>query len=202
MFKRTKVASWEVELLKKIFDLLSHEYKHYKAQIKDNLLARVRVYSNEENYIGFSYDPEVSKRYENDIEPYCILKGIKVFDTIAGKYTDFYIHLMHGLVAGYSTPFKKKIKPDIEKIKIENFMREFVKNNGLTDIAFMFTTAELGLINSSDVYKIELNGKTYYHLKDLEDGDFIGMDLDKKIYQIKHDPFEIVELDKPLSEIL
>ena len=49
-----------------------------------------------------------------------------------------------------------------------------------------------------------LEGKTYYHLMDLADGDgdFIGMDLKKRVYLITHDPFEIKLLDKPLREIL
>ncbi|MEY3451193.1 MAG: hypothetical protein RL711_1019, partial [Bacteroidota bacterium] len=38
---------------------------------------------------------------------------------------------------------------------------------------------------------LDLKGKTYYHLKDIEDGDFLGIDIHKNIYKITHDPFEI-----------
>lgn len=51
-------------------------------------------------------------------------------------------------------------------------------------------------INENDIYAISLNGKEYYHLKELEDGDFIGIDKDNKIYKITHDPYMIQELER------
>ena len=66
----------------------------------------------------------------------------------------------------------------------------------------MFNHEEISLLNTSDIYKIELNGKIYYHLKDLEDGDFIGIDTQKNIYLITHDPFKIALQDNDLNYYL
>jgi hypothetical protein len=49
---------------------------------------------------------------------------------------------------------------------------------------------------------VKLRGSLYYHLRDLEDGDFIGIDADKIIYKITHDPFEIIPLNETLEQLL
>ncbi|WP_162842699.1 hypothetical protein [Mucilaginibacter pineti] len=47
-----------------------------------------------------------------------------------------------------------------------------------------------------------MDGKVYFHIKDLEDGDFIGIDSDKIIYKITHDPCEIIPLPESLKTVL
>ena len=74
--------------------------------------------------------------------------------------------------------------------------------NEFDDIKHVFNGEELAIIDKEDVYEVELNGTIYYHLQELEDGDFIGIDQNKKIYKITHDPFEITELKGALAEIL
>ena len=57
------------------------------------------------------------------------------------------------------------------------------------------------LINWSSAFEVEINGKQFYHLRDLNDGDFIGMDADGLFYEIHHDPLEVIGLDGNLSEV-
>ena len=67
----------------------------------------------------------------------------------------------------------------------------------------LLTKQELANINENDIYASNLNGKDYYHLKELEDGDFIGIDTDNHIYLIAHDPFEIKNIERSkLLELL
>lgn len=202
LLKRTKIGQWETTLLLNIFEKLGEEYYKYQMQIKDNLLFRVRVYNNAINYVGFSYDPKVSKKYENRTEQQITLKGIKVFDQGINQYTNIQVHLYMGLIAGYSTPDIKKLKPDPTKFIIADFQKEYVENAEFNKVAHFFTLEEVSKINTSDIYEIELKGKIYYHFKDLEDGDFIGFDQNRKVYKITHDPFEITELNKTLSELI
>ena len=49
--------------------------------------------------------------------------------------------------------------------------------------------------------KLERN-KEYFHIKDLEDGDFIGIDERKVVYKITHDPMEVKALDKKIMDVL
>lgn len=202
LFKRTKIELWETTLLLNIFEKLGNEYYKYQMQIRDNLIIRVRIYNNAINYVGFSYDPKVSKKHENRSESQIILKGIKVFDQGTNGYTNFQIHLYMGLIAGYSTPDVKKFKPNPSNFNVDNFHKENAANADFDKVAHFFTMEENTKINTSEIYEIELNGKIYYHFKDLEDGDFIAFDQNRKIYKITHDPFEITELDKTLSDLI
>jgi hypothetical protein len=52
------------------------------------------------------------------------------------------------------------------------------------------------------VYEVILNGNVYFHIQDLEDGDFIGIDENKAFYKITHDPFEITKIDTSLKKII
>lgn len=69
-------------------------------------------------------------------------------------------------------------------------------------IKHLLNEEELLLIDPVDVYEVELDGKIYYHVRELEDGDFIGIDDKKNIYKLTHDPYEIMLLNKPLVEVL
>jgi len=53
-----------------------------------------------------------------------------------------------------------------------------------------------------DKYEVELADKMYYHLFDMEDGDFIGIDKKKKVYEITHDPYEATLVDNNLLTFL
>ena len=66
----------------------------------------------------------------------------------------------------------------------------------------MFSEEEKSLISPSEVYSIFIEDKEYFHIRDLEDGDFIGIDKDKVVYKITHDPMEVKRLEKELLEVL
>lgn len=54
------------------------------------------------------------------------------------------------------------------------------------------------MLNPSEVYEIELDGKTYYPIRELEDGDFIATDKEKRVYSITHDPYGVTLLSEDL----
>jgi len=127
---------------------------------------------------------------------------VKVFDLDLTAYIEVKIDIAYGLLIGYSTPEKQKINPDISSVEVDNFYISHFENNDFKNLSSILEKCEIKLLNASDVYEISLKGRKLYHLKDLDDGDFIGMDMDKKIYKITHDPFEIIELDGTLAEVI
>jgi uncharacterized pyridoxamine 5'-phosphate oxidase family protein len=66
----------------------------------------------------------------------------------------------------------------------------------------LLSPKELKLINPSDVYIVTLNNKEYFHLIDIEDGDFYGMDMGKNLYKITHNPYDLEKIDVNLSKLL
>lgn len=103
---------------------------------------------------------------------------------------------------GLSSPTVKTLIPDLNSIKVENLNVEYLGEDEFLEIKHLFNADELQLINPSEVYEVELDGKLYYHLKDIGDGDFIGIDKEKRIFRITHDPYKVLQLDSDLNNVL
>lgn len=202
-FKRTKYENWETKLLIKIIEKLPEQYLFLKEQVENGLIKKVFIGSSViPNYVGFSYNPLISRKYEDKKGRFFKLSGIFISDFLTGEFVEIEIFISHGLIMGYSIPQKLKIKPDLTKIKVDNFKRTFFDNADFQKISHLLGKKEISLINPSDVYEVILNGKSFFNIKNLEDGNFIGIDLEKHVYVITHDPFEIKLLNKDLTEVL
>lgn len=201
--KRTEVYSWEIDLLINIFKILPREYNFYLRQIKDGLLRNVNFHSNvTANYVGFSYNKSIVSKYENVRFGVFSLEGILVFDNERKEFIDFNIHFCDGLITGYSTPNNKKFRPDTTKIDVRNLAKKFWPNSILSEVKSILSHDEIKYISTNELYAVVLFKKKYYHLFDLEDGDFVGFDADKKVYAISHDPFEIKQIDTSILDVL
>jgi hypothetical protein len=197
----TKVKEWEKALLTNIFSELGGEWLVYKQQIDDGLLRGVyRSSSPIPNYVGFKYNSVVSK-YETPKAGKFILSGITVFDSLSNQFIEVKVHFYAGLIMGYSTP-NKQIDLNPERYKTEGFKKEYQKSEGEGILKSVFGEVSISGINTYDIYEVEIDRKMYYHLIELEDGDFIGFDKKKNLYMILLDPFEIVLLDSPLEDVV
>ncbi|UPT68207.1 MAG: hypothetical protein M0D57_06025 [Sphingobacteriales bacterium JAD_PAG50586_3] len=124
-----KVKEWEKALLTNIFSELGGEFLVYKQQIDDALLRGVyRSSSPTPNYVGFKYNPVVSK-YETPKAGKFILSGITVFDTLSNQFIEFKVHFYAGLIMGYSTP-NKRIDLNPERYKTEGFKKNIKNQKG------------------------------------------------------------------------
>ena len=203
LFKRTKIQPWEVDLLRKTISLLPFEYQHLNKQINDGLFRGVLVgLSDLPGYIAFTYNSGVAKKFENKKDKNHQLTGIKVWDIKSGQYLSYTIYVSTGTINGYSIIGPKKFVVDLNNINTQNFKKNYGDYGDYKKIAVKLNTEEKKAINAAEVYEIVLNGKSYFHVMDLEDGDFIGIDDEKNIYKIRHDPFEIKPIKSSLIDIL
>jgi hypothetical protein len=205
LFKRKKkvqLFGWEKELFKNIFTLLGNEYSNFEKQISEGIIESVRFNKDITDFISFKLNVVLLNKFEIKKEQLFTLKGIQVYDKTSCQYKHLKFEIGYGLILGYSVSEILNFNPDINKIKIHSAYKIFVENDDFKNIQFLFNHEELNLLNASDVYKIELNGKIYYHLKDLEDGDFIGIDRQRNIYLITHDPFKITLQNNDLNYYL
>ncbi|MDQ0106566.1 hypothetical protein J2T02_001677 [Chitinophaga terrae (ex Kim and Jung 2007)] len=195
LFKRSKVADWERQLLINIFGLMPAEFSYLKEQVQAGLLKRVSFGSSvRKNFVGFSYNGNVSKNYERKSDRGFVIKDVKVFDNLTQSYINFDIIVYFGLVIGYATPDNAKIQLDIHKIDISQLQIRYNQNLLYDKIKPLLKPHYIKTVSPADVFEVELDGKIYYHLQDLEDGDFIGMDDNGRYYEITHDPYEIKEI--------
>lgn len=203
LFKRTKIADWEIRLLKNTIQQLPPVYNYLEAQINDGLLKGVLIgLSDLPGYVAFTYNGGLSKRFERKKEKGYRLTGIKVFDKRSQTYLDYNIYVSTGTINGYSITGATKFDVEPDNIDISNFKKVYRKNADYSKIEPYLIAQEKKIINSDEVYEVVLNNKTYFHIKDLEDGDFIGIDYEKNVYEVRHDPFEIKYIDSNLFDVL
>lgn len=188
---RSQLNDWEVDLMLNTFKLLGSDYKKFEEQISKGIIKSVRLYKQFPNYLSFGLNVKLLNEYEKKLESYFEIRGLSVFDTTSKSFIPFGIECDNGLILGYSMVKPINFIPDLNKINVTNHIKIQKGEDEFNKIIFLFSKEELALINPSEVYELDLKGKTYYHLKDIEDGDFLGIDIHKNIYKITHDPFEI-----------
>ncbi|MFB6456298.1 hypothetical protein ACE38W_13580 [Chitinophaga sp. Hz27] len=88
---------------------------------------------------------------------------------------------------------KFRIVPD--RVSIVNYKIKYLGGEEYKQIAHLIPPSLTSKINPTDVYEVELDGKVYFHVREIEDGDFVGIDLQGIFYKITSDPYEIVALE-------
>jgi len=203
-FKRKKEDLLsQKQMLLGILALLPDHFKFLIEQINDGLILSFRRSDSViPNYHKVVFNITILNKYEIKKKGYFRLIGPEVFDLNTNKYVKVDVFFYSNILQGYATPTIREFRPDSQKIKVSNFYLQSLDSDDFEKAKALIDKITLAKLNPNDIYALALDGKTYYHLKDLEDGDFIGIDEGKKIYKITHDPYGIVELNGPLTAIL
>lgn len=201
--KSPKRLDEHIALVRRICQLLPKQYSSLFKQIDEGIVRDVRTLDKPyANYKRFSLDVDLLNKYEDKSGRCFLVRGVSVYDTELNSFVEVRLVVAYGVLLGYSCPSVSDVHADLEKVNVSSFYIEYFGEDDNNRLRSMFSSAELKLINPADVYEIELKGKVYYHIKDLQDGDFIGIDPDKNVFKITHDPFEIIKLNESLSEVL
>lgn len=199
LFKRTKIYDWELSTLSSILSKLPDEYSQYRVQVENGVLKGVMIdVSDIHNYVGFSYNPWKYKEFYDSKGRNFRLSNIKVMDILSGRLVNISLYFSYGLINGYSVDDRSgsKFKLNSREINVESFDKKYIDNVDFETIKSLLNKEEIKLLNQNDVYTSLLKGKKYFHLKELEDGDFIGIDLENNLYRVTHDPFEFIKLKR------
>lgn len=203
IFKRSKIENWEIGLLVNTITKLPKEYTMLLDQINDGLFRNVLLDASDiPGYVSFGLNNSVYKKHVKYNEVSYKITGIKVFNNYTSNFIDYEIYVSDGIINGYSIQKEKKLSIDINKIDISKFSKSFYEHDEYNEIESLLNLNEKNKLLLSEIYEVELEGKIYFHLFDLEDGDFIGMDKQKNIYMITHDPYEIKKLEISLEETI
>lgn len=203
LFKRTKIESWEIQLLRDVIMKLPSEYSSLINQINDGLFRGVLLdVSDIPGYVAFTFYSEVLKKYDRKNDRDFKLTNIKVFDNKSSFFLPYEIYVSSGTISGYSLGGGKNRSIDVSKIDILGLKKEFIGESDYNRLVKVFDEKEKKLLNPSEVYSVFVDNKEYFHIKDLEDGDFVGMDEKKVVYIITHDPMKVLALDKKITEVL
>lgn len=203
LFKRTKIENWETDLIRNVIIKLPSEYSDLMDQVNEGLFRGVLVGASDIlGYVAFTYHSNILKKYDRGNERDFKLTNIKVYDNKSLSFVPYEIYVSSGTISGYSLIGCKGRNADIKKVDVSGFKKEFIGESDYVRIAYILNEEEKKLLNPSEVYSIHIADKEYFHIKDLEDGDFIGIDENKVVYKITHNPLEELVIHKKLSEVL
>lgn len=199
---RSQLNDWEVDLMLNTFKLLGNDYYMFEKQVENGIIKAVRFYKHLPNYVSFRLHVKLLNKYEKKLESSFEIRGLSVFDKTSNSFISYSIDCGYGLNFGYTMLTPKNFMPDLNKINVTNHIKIQKGEDEFNKIKHIFTNEEILRLNKSEVYEVILDKKTYYHIKDFEDGDFLGIDINKNIYKITHDPFDINLLSGKLKDIL
>ncbi len=202
--KKRKIESWEMALLRNTIKQLPADYQYLEPQIIEELLRASYIGYDKlvPEFVGFFKNSDMIDKFENRKEKGYKIKGVKIYDKKNNKQLDYTIYVFEGVIGGYSIKGSKKFDIDVNQVDISSFSKTFIDNQDFNKLSKFLSAEELEMLDPGDVYEVLLKGKLYYHLCDLEDGDFMGIDTDKVLYKITHDPFEIIPVNIDLAQVL
>ena len=201
--KKNETAKYN-ELLIAISKLLPENFGFIYREINEGI---VSSYKNLQtpfvNYNKIVQDVTVLNNFENKLARYFAIKGIAVFDNISQKNVEVRIYCAFGIILGFSTPEVKNIDPDLSLIDVSKYRIEYFENDA-DKLKKIISPDAFRLLNEDDIYEVEIGDISYFHLKDIQngDGDFIGVNQQGETLIFTHDPFEIKPSETPLRELL
>ena len=195
--KKSKDVPYEKELLVNVCHKLYDRFPFLYEQLKAGIVYNIKI---EDNKRKIQFDIDVLNKYENKMGRYFAIENIEIYDS-QGNVTLMYIHVGYGIIISYGFDNPIFYHACISNVNVQNIRIVYFDDD--EQINQLLTKQELARINPADVYELELEGfGTIYHLIDVADGDFIGIDKNKNIYLVTHDPYEIRKLNGSLIEIL
>lgn len=194
---------WEIQLLiKAISALPAKEFSHYVEGLRAGVLATRRVeHVWMPNMVSFGFTPGISGRFELKKGRFFFIRGIKVFDRSSAADVEVILFFDFGIVNGYATPDADKFDPDLSTLSTEHWYREYKDTDNIKEIEGLLGDAAK-LVNPAHIFEVEFDGRLFYHLLEIGDGDFVGIDSNGTVYECFHDPFEIRPSTESLKDVL
>jgi len=203
LFFNRKINKKHIEQLElKITSLLKSDFPQFEEVL--NLSKNYGISSSREPlsiYISRGYTPE---NYELIIRKYRTsfnLNGIEVFNKKTEKFEPIFLYYQNYSLTNIETDnpefFHKdydleqlrKTKIEFEHLTINNPDKEIVEK-----ILKSLTNEQIELLELDDTFEIDFEGKIFYTILDMEDGNYIAIDKNGKIYRLHHDHMERIKL--------
>jgi len=194
--KNRKLKVWENTTFFKLFNQLGGGYEQYCEQL--NFIEKVGINRSDiPNLINFIYPISFYKIFGKQNISNFKLEGLIVKDVHSSKKIVVTLYFAENIFLGYSSDIKQDtFEFDVNNIFYENIKKKIWGDEGLIYIKKYFTDEELKYVNIGEIFVTDIKQIEYFHLKELEDGDFLGINRRGNFYIITHDPLEVKEVDR------
>ncbi len=210
-FKKRRINKEIVKLEKKLNEVLGDIYPSMK-EIRNNAKLQSDIFSSNPNGITLlhSINGKYFERYGKKHKVGFKIEGLEIKRRDKDEYIKLPIIVTYDLVQEIEidnpTVFWKIYDTSkIRAIKISRTLLE-IKNEDekkLKKILKEIDTELLSKIEVDDTFEIEFDSKKYYTIRDMEDGNYIGVDSKRQVFRLHHDSDEQAKLiNKSINDFL
>lgn len=157
-------------------------------------------------FVSLSYGGDTVFKYKKRGQNFKI-SGLQIFSNLTKQFEDIEILIQDNLVSG--------LKIENSQYQLSEFDLDKINNKGVIKSAFTFAKSNIDIfydsldqeiknkLNPDDLFDIDFNNRTFYSFCDLEDGNYLAVDKNLKVYSLVHDAKPMVTAIKiTFSDIL
>lgn len=154
------------------------------------------------NYYDLNLNMKIYNLHQDKSEDQFSIKGVTVKDKITTKIISLEFIFVDSLIKGVAIPKSfRDFDLDASTLNLRYFKKIYKSNKPLEFLKNILKKEEIEILKTKNVYEVEIEDEVFYHLKSLDDGDFLGIDQNGAIFKFTHDPFEIKKQNLSIIEI-
>ncbi|WP_413998193.1 hypothetical protein ACMDB5_10410 [Flavobacterium sp. W1B] len=204
MFGLFKKTSWKIDgkaldFFRQVFSQLPAEFKFLVDGLDKGLYRRFSVnHAMKGNFysIGFApsqSDKSMTKGKHFELENIVIKQG--------GQAYPLNITIHEGLWIGFE--FEKNIMDfDNFQVDMSSFKKSKSKFSADTQIEKLVSGLTCDQLDLTNLGEFDFDGKTFYQIKDLEDGNYIAINNKGQVFGLIHDPYKIEPINKSVRQFV
>lgn len=197
-YKHSVLRKEQTKLFTAVVSLLPEDFNEIKQQ---TLSARFWGLDNwtlypDFKFVTLSYGGDTVFKYKKRGQNFKI-SGLQLYSNFTRQFEGIEILIHDNLVIG--------LKIEKSQYQLSEFDLGKFNNKGLTTSAFTFPPSDIDIfydslnqeiknkLNPDDLFDIDFNNRTFYSFFDLEDGNYLAVDKNLKVYSLVHDARPMVK---------
>ena len=186
------------KLLNAIIDTLPDNFKEIKSQTKSGKLFGLNDWElfPDFKFTTISYSGETISKYKKRGKNFKI-NGLQIFSTKNKRFENIEILVRDNLLIG--------LKITNSNYQLNEFNTLEIIADNVTRTAFSFPKNKLDIfyqglddeikdkLNENDLFDIDFEGRIFYAFHDLEDGNYLAVDKNQKVFSLVHDTKPMIE---------
>jgi hypothetical protein len=204
MFGLFKKTSWKIEgkalnFFRQVFSQLPVDFKFLIDGLDKGLYRRFSVnHAMKGNFYSIGFDPSQSDKSMTKGNQFELENIIIEQD---GQSFPLNVTIYDGLWIGFEIE-KNILDFNNYQVDLSTFKKsksKFVTDSKIEKLVNGLSCSQLNLTNLNE---FDIDGKTFYQIKDLEDGNYIAIDNKGQVFGLLHDPYKIELINKSIKQFV
>lgn len=204
MFGLFKKESWKIEgkahdFFHKVFLQLPTDFKFLADGLDNGLYKRFSVnHAMKGNFYSIGFDPSQSDKSMTKGKQFELENIIIKQD---GQAYPLNITINDGLWIGFEIE-KNILEFNNFQIELSSFRKSKSRFNTNTNIEKLVSDLICEQLDLTNLGELDVDGKTYYQIKELENGNFIAIDNKGQVFGLIHAPYKIELINKSVRQFV